>query len=422
MEANLRQPFEEKLSELGFQANAYEGDEVAITLVDTPEYGYLKFSISQQCVPLLVEQLNSNPQRLPNYHAFAFDTGVIEFAIRLLDRNRRRQSRTLVSDSIPCAHPRRPVNRDRDVYVHVTDPESRVCLEISNISPAFALLSIEKPRPSHHVTAAGIENGISLKVLTPTRGPHDKDSIARAESLAVAFFYELSARNSVPMDLVVERVGRYCIEDDVEDGPYLSDARFPRTRIGSEVAQIFSFAEGARQNPLLAFLSYYQVLEYFFPYAGRRHTIHQVRKELADIQFTNSDQDILRIISVAEGATRSSEADQITILLRESVREDRLLEFFQNVKPDDHFGKSKTIKGVETINPKNPHKPLLSQVADRVYQLRNRIVHAKDDPRYDDAKFILPKSPEAKAIGPDVELVRLLAIEVITDSQLWGRS
>ena len=63
------------------------------------------------------------------------------------------------------------------------------------------------------------------------------------------------------------------------------------------------------------------------------------------------------------------------------------------------------------INVNSPS--FLDEVADRVYQIRNRIVHAKGDPRYREARVLLLRTHEAHSLWPDVELMRFLASEAI---------
>ncbi len=239
----------------------------------------------------------------------------------------------------------------------------------------------------------------------------------KGKELAYSLLYELNIRNGVALEPIslaeFEQKNRYTPRKPTPP------ARFPSTAIKKEVAELFMFAEGARANPSLAFLSYYQVLEYFFPFAVRRSTLRKVRKEISDPLFDrSSDDSLIRILSVAEAATQTSEATQISVLITESVRDDLLLEFFGTDNDwGQHFSSSGPISGVESINLKNKTKTLQAQVADRVYRIRNRIVHAKDDPKYANVRVLLPKSREAYALEPDIQLVRLLATEVILDSQ-----
>ena len=142
----------------------------------------------------------------------------------------------------------------------------------------------------------------------------------------------------------------------------------------------------------------------------------RIRRELRDPNFDeDSDDCILRIVSATERSVNIPEASQLRTLVSEFVRRDRLEEFFQQ-EWGDYFTRRGPIQGVETIN-LNGSANLSDQAADRIYQIRNRIVHAKDDPRYQAARVLLPQSQEAQALGPDIELVRLLATEAILGTQ-----
>jgi len=101
-------------------------------------------------------------------------------------------------------------------------------------------------------------------------------------------------------------------------------------------------------------------------------------------------------------------------LLREFVRTDLLKEFFSR-DWGNHFSNHGPIKGVKFINVKSPS--FLEEVADRVKQIRNRIVDTKDDPRYQEARVVLPRSHEAHSLWPDVELMRFLASGAILTGQ-----
>ncbi|WP_431035597.1 hypothetical protein ACQYWQ_16980 [Streptomyces sp. P6-2-1] len=196
--------------------------------------------------------------------------------------------------------------------------------------------------------------------------------------------------------------------------------RFPEIKIESEVSVLFRFAGSATGNPPLAFLSYYQVLENFFPVAGRRGALKKIELELADPRFDRrSDKSLMRLLDVGETSATASEAAHLKTLLKDFVRHDVLLEFFSKRQWGKHFTKQGPIRGItDNINPDNQHTILSHQVAERVYRIRNRIVHAKDDPKYLNTPALLPQSDEAEALWPDIDLVRLLACEVILSAQV----
>ncbi|MFJ9980214.1 hypothetical protein [Streptomyces cyaneofuscatus] len=174
----------------------------------------------------------------------------------------------------------------------------------------------------------------------------------------------------------------------------------------------------------MAFLSYYQVLENFFPVATRRSALRKLELELSDQRFDrHQDKFLMRILAVGENAASSSESTQLRVLLEEFVRGGSLQDFFTERDWGKHFTKNGPIRGItDPINPENRQVSLSQQVADRVYKIRNRIVHAKDDPKFDSVPALLPQSDEAESLWPDIELVRLLAFEVILSTQTRVRN
>ncbi|MGV9635934.1 hypothetical protein ACWDO0_17310 [Nocardia rhamnosiphila] len=296
----------------------------------------------------------------------------------------------------------------KSAIIHVNDPKTGVCLEISAATPMGILFSRGRmviPRSSRDVT--------TLKVFADTM---DCEALTLlGSSLTDSFLYELAIRNNLTARPVHRRLGPPVRIRDSGSG---TPIRFPRTTLAPEVAQMFNSALTNPSNYLSAFLSYYQVLEFYFPYAIRRQTIRKVRNELTDPSFESRDLEILRIIGIAEGGARSSEATQIATLLEEWARGDKLIEFFSQPDFSEHFSQSGPISGIDPINLKNKGIPLSAQVASRVYGLRNRVVHAKDDPKYSETKVLLPSSREAQFMAPDVELVKLLSQEVITYAQM----
>ena len=173
---------------------------------------------------------------------------------------------------------------------------------------------------------------------------------------------------------------------------------------------MFGLASQAVDNPLLAFLWHYQALKYFFPRAIRQSAIKEIRRELRDPVFDMlSDESILRIIKAAETPAGANESYQLRAVINEYVRAGRLEEFFKR-DWGAYFTRRGPVKNVPHINV-NSEQSLPDQVAERVYKIRNRIVHAKGDLRF--GQVLLPRSGESDALTPDVLLVRLLATEAI---------
>jgi hypothetical protein len=238
---------------------------------------------------------------------------------------------------------------------------------------------------------------------------------AVAGKIVASLLYELNIRNGIQFRIdrwLATRGDRSILRRKAAT----SIVRFPEISIKPDMATLFGFAASTLDNPPLAFLSYYQILEHNLASAVKRRALEKIGKELADPLFNRSSRDdLLRIFMIGERSTHMSESAQLRTLIDECVRPEALAEFFAAGDQVGHFGKKGPIVGVETINPSNTQISLAAQVADRIYGIRNRIVHAKDDPRYGEVPTLLPESHEADALWPDIMLARLLATEVILD-------
>ena len=297
--------------------------------------------------------------------------------------------------------------------VHLSGKDGEPCLEISNASP-LAMLRYGSISESGRVRLAYRRIPFLATLKVAHSSPVAGEQIGRkSEDTARSLLYELNVRNGVIVELDVPPVGpdMSLVRRPPEESPRI---RYPRTSVQYAVSVLFGFASQAADDPPQAFLSYYQALEYFIPTAIRQSAIKNIRRELRDPGFDDSnDASLLRIAKAAEGPIAAAEPNQLRIVVNEYVRASRLEEFFGRGW-GEYFSNRGPIKGVTPINMRNTNQSLPNQVADRVYQIRNRIVHAKDDPRFGDAQVLLPRSAESNALTPDVLLVRLLATEAIS--------
>ncbi|WP_157357240.1 hypothetical protein [Amycolatopsis nigrescens] len=421
-------------------------EEVLLFKVDRTQAAYFRryHLIPIEQIGTLESQATSDVQRIPDYFGFISPKqGYFEVAIEHARRGRiiippilstlkcglsatcrHSDDNPIPTVSFPQAKrgdEERPGRRDQDIIpIHLTDDTGGTCIEISTVSPLGVLFALpnSRGRIDAHL-AEDIALSISIKI---DFGSEMSDQLLLDKGIekANSLLYELNVRNDQPFRMIGTAL--YERESRKQNRQRLPEVRFPTTSLPHEVAELFSSAETARDNPVIAFLSFYQVLEYYFPYAIRKDSIRKVRREIVDPWFSISDDDsIMRILSTVENSVNAPESTQIATLLTHSVRETTLIDFFSKDEAATHFSRSGPISGVEWINTKNANRSIAAQVAERIYKIRNRIVHAKDDPKYSDVRVLLPNSREAYALQPDIDLVRLLAIEVVTDSQVERR-
>ncbi|MGW8542222.1 hypothetical protein ACWGM4_17160 [Streptomyces albidoflavus] len=292
-----------------------------------------------------------------------------------------------------------------------------ICIELSPASPLCHLMaSAGSPRADRlregyprlgYRTTAKILFGKSITQVQLEE---------RARELLAALFYELDVRNGVR--LRTEQWPGQRKFRRTTSPPNGKVIRYPEMKVKPEISSLYGFAGAAIDNPSLAFLSYYQILEYYLPLAVKRKALREIGKEVSDPLFDKSSpESLMRVLSLGERSFHGTESSQLRTLIEECVRAKKIEDFVTGGEESEHFGKRGPIKGVGTVSINNKQQTLGMQVADRVYAIRNRIVHAKDDPKYDDAPPILPQSVEADALWPDVYLVRFLASEVILDVQ-----
>ncbi|NEA79452.1 hypothetical protein G3I30_10135 [Actinospica acidiphila] len=288
------------------------------------------------------------------------------------------------------------------------------CIEISSTSPACHTLA----SGSRFRARPNFSHSVKVSFGRPMEADELEDE---AERLVNSLIYELDVRNNIKIF-----TAQWPVDNDFRRRRMrtqtLQSVRFPETEIEPAVSVLFGFAGRATENPPLAFLSYYQILESFYPMASRRSGIRELGLALADQRFNRHDKKhLMGILAIGENAANGTESEQLRTVLGEFVRSQSLVEFFSLSIWGKHFTKQGPIKGItDSINLENKQTPLAKQVAERVYRIRNRIVHAKDDPKYADVPALLPQSSEAESLGPDIELVRLLSYEVILAMQTPG--
>ncbi|MEU2758497.1 hypothetical protein [Streptomyces albidoflavus] len=331
---------------------------------------------------------------------------IFEFAVRS-DRRPASRYRWNAPEK-GCAH---DFEESEEGYsFHLTGENSEACIELSPGTPlAGFLYSIHvtsriRRRRAHTVKVYG--NNREGKSLT----------FEEARDLVDRLLFELDAAHGIHIT-TIPRVRRM-IKIPTSRTPSPPTVRFPKVSVPREVSALFSFAGEAAENPPFMFLAYYQALEYYLPHAASRGGLKAIRRELRALTFdVKSDASVLRVLNSIERNKNANEEDQLKTLVSECVRGDVLSEFVSSTENLKHFSKGGAELSIPFINLKSTSETLAVQVAKRIYALRNRIVHAKDNPRYAESSVLLPRSKEAGLLDKDIQLARLLAIETVIDNQ-----
>jgi hypothetical protein len=232
-----------------------------------------------------------------------------------------------------------------------------------------------------------------------------------------AFFFDLDIRYGVTLQFRRERAA---VTRRRREPPSELSPAFPHNAYAPEPLELYEYGRSAQGFPLLQFLAFYQCLEYFFPFFAREETVRTLRTELLDPRFNPaSDTWINRLINTAAPAARGiaggRELDQLRFTIRATIQAEDLREYFEHdEQTKSHFcGGKRSIAGANQLRLEDKQADLRDQVADRVYAIRNRVVHTKEDGGAREVELLLPSSAEAESLALDTDLLRLLASKAL---------
>jgi hypothetical protein len=173
--------------------------------------------------------------------------------------------------------------------------------------------------------------------------------------------------------------------------------------------------------PLLQYLAFYQAIEFYFPVYSRSEAQRKLKMILKDPTFrSDRDADIARLLSaiyVSRTGAFGDERSQLRATLMECCDFEELRSFLEAEQSRKEFFLSKSkAQPYHKIPLGGPSVDLRNDVADRVYEIRCKIVHTKTDARDSAFELLLPFSAEAEQLSHDIELVQYLAKRVLISS------
>lgn len=298
-----------------------------------------------------------------------------------------------------------PLARQLDVDL---DKDSRI-LEVSRdgVNITVGLPSLELKALLGGGAVAGREFA-SIRISGLGAATHDT-ALRRLESIANSLFFEIDSALGIP--LVLSRPRFRQARRRRREGA-LDEVTFPSNEYEPEPMALFSYARGATGMPLLQFLAFYQVLEFYFPLYADQEIRRRVKSVVKNPRFNpHSEQQISSIIkamSVGRGRGFGDEKAQLRATLRGSINPDAIRDHLQVGDRAEYFGQ-KNGPAQQVIRVDMPDDDLLDATAARIYEIRCKIVHTKDSDA--DKSQILPFSPEADKLGPDLTLLERLARE-----------
>ncbi|AZE22508.1 hypothetical protein [Pseudomonas chlororaphis] len=259
--------------------------------------------------------------------------------------------------------------------------------------------------------------GLTLKLSGVNIKQHDK-AVELLTRSADSLLFQLDLLTNVPFILRKQRrrSGGRLIRR--VRGAEKVELKFPDSEFDSAPLSLYWYGRSADEMPLLQFLAYYQVVEFYFPIYSQSEAQRKLKAILKNPTFRGDrDSDVARLltaIQVSRNGTFGDERSQLKATMIECVDADSIREFIESdsVIKEFYLSGSKSLP-FHKIPLANESLDLRGDIAERIYDIRCRIVHTKSDSRDVSGELLLPFSKEAELLGSDIKLMQYIARQVL---------
>ncbi|WP_125789917.1 hypothetical protein [Amycolatopsis sp. WAC 01375] len=306
---------------------------------------------------------------------------------------------------------------DVDTWTSTEKPEgwrlslggSKVDIEIS---PSTVNILLFKPHLEFSSRTLGRIPSIKLFGVEFTT--HD-EALRATEKIVNSILFDLDLCTGLAFSMTKQRPRRGFREDRDPVQPV-----HPSRVYAEEALSLYAFGRSANGMPIQQFLAFYQTLEYFFSTYWEKGQAEYLRSQLSDPRFRTDDNDKLtRIIRriKGDGNRGVGEREQLERVIEGCISDEDLREFISSDSNREVvLGDRKLLLGVDPVALQDKNRTVISQAAKRIYQIRCRIVHGKQDGGGDNAPPLLPSSDEEGLLWHDIDLVQLLAQKALIAS------
>lgn len=201
-----------------------------------------------------------------------------------------------------------------------------------------------------------------------------------------------------------------------EENDFGRQLPLPKAKINRDVARFYQRGM-AVEDPVNQFLSFYQVIEYFFLSVSDEELYRKLATLVNDPLFSTKPKYLDKVIQTTISHKRESdETEMLRLVLSKHVDESELIAFinaYENHLGDKWFTKKRKLFGEESeVRATAGH--VVGNVAKRVKLIRNALVHSSD--RYNRQENFVPTRAAEAEIRKEVPLVKYLAEKVIIAS------
>lgn len=290
-----------------------------------------------------------------------------------------------------------------------------VTIELSGWSKELSLFMKKEMRRS---------SPVSIKIRGVNINQHDK-AVELLKRISDSLFFQIDLRFKLP--LMLTKRSSMEVGGVMPQQANVAELKFPKMKYNNDAISLYWYARSATKMPLLQYLAFYQAIEFYFPMYTELDAKKMLKKILKNPVFDeDKDEDLIKLITTIRprlnGKGFANERTQLLSTLRECVNPDEIRDFLKGTRKSDFFslksdqGKiSKQISSVPLTQSQNDDE-LINSLKERIYDIRCKIVHTKANDLDQNFEMILPFSKEAEYLNYDIDLIKLVAQQVIMAS------
>ncbi|WP_392477180.1 hypothetical protein [Nostoc sp. C110] len=262
------------------------------------------------------------------------------------------------------------------------------------------------------------DDSISLKISGLNITQQDK-TVSYLEKYANSIFFQIDLVLGLP--LTVQRIQTQ--EENIlqHNAQTPLNIKYPVCQYDKEALSLYWYARSANEMPLLQYLAYYQVIEFYFSIYSQIKATRTIQNLMKTPGFNiHNDNDVIKVLNIAKSSSARgfiTEISQLEATLKECIQISLLKEFLEkNERLKSFLTKKDKMLDLEPLALNENDEILINSIAKRIYDVRCRIVHTKNENDFDNAKSIYPFTKEANLLNCEIELIHYLAKRVLIAS------
>lgn len=267
---------------------------------------------------------------------------------------------------------------------------------------------------------ANTKNLITIKVRN-LACPSVDEAIAKSSRAIEACFFQLSYLKALPLWLVEEWpsvrrnrvVRRFMVDEPYEGWNFDIKASY-----NSDLIRIYQYAMSTNIAEM-RFLSFYQVMEYFFVQTANERLYEKLSNKLKDPMFTLSDSNLDKLVQdVVKHRIENDETEMLKNVLGKFVEEQELISFiklYETFLGKQVYSKKHDVFG-SSMEVRLEQGQVISNIAKHIKETRNAIVHSSD--RFERNTRHIPFTESTGQIEIDIPVMKFLAEKVIINSAI----